>query len=201
MSDRSRFAFYLVPPYKIARDITEIHALLEKQFGYSAAGRFQAHCTIKGFFKKNERSVETLISSLDKFLLTQPPFEVEFNGFRAKPTSIVLKLEDIDGQPNQRLLAFREQIVDITRPYIADDCDFIESDLGPPFRGHFTLAFRDIPLEMHPQVLAWLRSAPIPTGKFSADTFHFLEFFSEDWGGAWWETLTWKLHRAWSLDR
>ena len=33
----SRFAFYLVPPYPTARDIAEIHSLLEKQFGFKAA--------------------------------------------------------------------------------------------------------------------------------------------------------------------
>jgi len=53
MKNQSRFAFYLIPPYQIAKDIAEIHSLLKKQYGVSAAGRFQIHCTIKGFFKPN----------------------------------------------------------------------------------------------------------------------------------------------------
>jgi len=152
MKNQSRFAFYLIPPYQIAKDIAEIHSLLKKQYGVSAAGRFQIHCTIKGFFK-----------------------------------------------PNENLLDFREAVVDIIRPYIAPDCDFLESDLGIPFKGHITLAFRDINQEMYPQILDWLKDASIPSGKFLANTFHFLEFFSEDWDGTWWETITWKLHRSWRL--
>jgi 2'-5' RNA ligase len=199
MGEPSRFAFYLVPPYPIARDLAEIHGMLEKQFGFKAAGRFQAHCTIKGFFKKNAMLAETLVSELDGFLAQQKPFEVEFNQLRKKPTSVVLRIDQIDGKPNQELLRFREQIVEITRPYIAPDCDFVDSDLGPPFEGHFTLAFRDIFPKQHSQVVSWLADAPIPTGKFTAQDFHFLEFFSQDWEGAWWESLTWKLLKSWRL--
>jgi 2'-5' RNA ligase len=200
MNEHSRYAFYLIPPYPIARDIAEIHTMLEKQYGFYAAGRFQAHCTIKGFFKKNDKPVESLIRHLDDFMKGQTPFVVEFSGYRTKKTSIVLKLDTIDGMPNQELNQFREKIVEITRPYIAPDCDFVDSDLGVPFKAHFTLAFRDIPVDLFDQVIAWLEGAPVPIGKFEANTFHFLEFFSEDWKGPWWESLTWKLHKSWRTD-
>ena len=85
MTEPSRFAFYLVPPYQIARDIAEIHSMLEKQFGFSAANKFQVHCTIKGFFKKNDKPLETLLAGLDTFMEGQRAFDVEFNGFRTKP--------------------------------------------------------------------------------------------------------------------
>jgi len=199
MKNKSRFAFYLIPPYKIAKNIAEIHALLKKQYGISAAGRFQAHCTIKGFYKPNEKPVQDLIEELDTFLRTQKPFPVELNGCLEKPISIVLKMDEIDGAENQPLLEFRETVVNLIRPYIASDCDFIASDLGDPFKGHITLTFRDIEQKMYPQILEWLNDAPIPAGIFQAETFHFLEFFSDDWEGNWWETITWKLHRSWRL--
>jgi len=200
MKNESRFAFYLLPPYHITKDIAEIQSMLKKQYGFSAADKFQLHCTIKGFFKKNERPIESLLEELDIFLKKQHPFMVEFNGSHTKPISIILRLDEIDGARNQTLLDFREAIVEIIRPYIAPDCDFIKSDLGPPFKGHITLAFRDISNEMYPQILKWLKDAPVPKGKFQADTFHFLEFFSEDWDGNWWETITWKRHRSWRLN-
>lgn len=200
MKNGSRFAFYLIPPYQISKDFADIHSLIMKQFGFSAADRFQVHCTIKGFFKKNEKPIKPLIDELDTFLKGQHPFLVEFNGIQTKQISIVLMLDEIDGNKNQNLLDFREAIVKIIHPYIASDCDFIKSDLGPPFKGHITLAFRDIAQEMYPQILAWLKDAPLPWGKFPANTFHFLEFYSEDWDGNWWETITWKLHRSWRLD-
>ena len=199
MKNQSRFAFYLIPPYQIAKDIADIHSLLKKQYRFSAAGRFQIHCTIKGFFKPNEKLIKSLVEELDNFLSTQKPFMVEFNRCQTKPISIVLRLDKIEGANNQTLLDFREAVVDIIRPYIAPDCDFLESDLRSPFKGHITLAFRDINQEMYPQILDWLKDASIPSGKFLANTFHFLEFFSEDWDGNWWETITWKLHRSWRL--
>ena len=200
MDNPSRFAFYLIPPYQISKHITEIHSLLDKQYGISAAGRFQVHCTVKGFFKPNEKPIENLIEELDAFLNTQEPFPVEFNGCLEKPISIVLRLDEIDGTENQALLKFREAVVNLIRPYIASDCDFIESDLGEPFKGHITLAFRDIEQKIYPHILEWLEDAPIPAGKFQASTFHFLEFFCDDWEGKWWETISWKLHRTWRLN-
>ena len=58
---------------------------------------------LKGFFKRNQQPVEPLISTLDGFLKDQEPFMVELGHFRTKPTSIVLRLEEIDGALNQKL--------------------------------------------------------------------------------------------------
>ena len=200
MKKQYRYAFYLIPPYQISRDITEIHLMLKKQYGICAAGRFQVHCTIKGFFKPNEKSLKELIRNLDAFLNTQKPFTVELSDCKTKPKSIFLRLDEIDGIPNQKLLDFRESIVELVRPFIASDCDFYESDLIPPFKGHITLAFKDLSDELYPQILEWLKNAPLPEGKFQAENFQFLEFFSQDWNGNWWETISWKLLKSWRLN-
>jgi 2'-5' RNA ligase len=195
----SRFGFYLLPPYPIARDIAQIHHMLEKQFGFKAAGRFQVHCTVKGFFKKITGPVAPLIDELDDLLHNEQPPLVEFNGILSAHNAIMLDLSRIDDAYNQPLAAFRSRIVDVIRPYISKDCDFVEDDLGNPFMAHITLAFRDSPQERHQDVLSWLQDAPIPHTQFQANRYHFLEFSSEDWEGAWWETLTWKLHKSWML--
>jgi hypothetical protein len=44
-----------------------------------------------------------------------------------------------------------------------------------------------------------MKSGPDFKGRFLADTYHYLEFFSEDWEGSWWETLSWRLLRSWHL--
>jgi len=74
-----------------------------------------------------------------------------------------------------------------------------EEDLSNPFWAHITLAFRDIPPSMYDEVLDYLREAPLPTEPFIADTFHFLEFFSQDWEGDWEQTLTWRLLKSWRV--
>ena len=195
----SRFAVYLIPPYRIARDVTEIHRLLRKQFGFIAADRFQVHGTIKGFFKKVPGPLEPLSERLDSVFADQAPFPVHFSGFRIDQVGIGLNISLIDGELNPPLMALRERVVDAVRPFIAPNCDFAERDLEPPFRAHITLAFRDIAPAMQEDVLAYLREAPLPSDPFVAATFHFLQFFSQDWSGDWEKTLSWRLLRSWRL--
>lgn len=199
MTPSSRYAVYLVPPYSISRDVTEIHTLLEKQFGLKAAGQFQVHATIKGFFKKTPDPLEPLIDRLDAVFAAQRSFRVQFIGYRIDDVGIGLNLAVLEDSGDE-LLAFRERVVNAVRPFIAPDCDFAVSDLGPPFEAHITLAFRDIPGELYDQVLPWLADAPVPSGFFTATTYHFLEFFSEQWDGPWWEDLTWRLLKSWQLE-
>lgn len=196
----SRFAVYLIPPYRVARDIAEIHYMLRKQFGFAAADRLQVHATIKGFFKKNEKPVNDLITGLDQVFQSQRPFWVDYNQkFRRDEIGMGLDISYRGSQLNQDLMVFREKVIDVVRPFIADDCDFVKEDLGNPFRGHITLAFRDIPPEIYDDVLAYLAEAPLPKEPFVAQTFHLLEYFCNDWNGPWWETLSSRLVKSWRL--
>ena len=49
--------------------------------------------------------------------------------------------------------------------------------------------------------LAYIQQAPLPSEPFIADTFHLLEFYSQDWAGDWAETLTWRLLHSWHVTR
>ncbi len=196
---KSRFAIYLIPPYNVARAVTEIHQMLRKQFGFIAADRFQVHATIKGFFKKTPGPLGPLVERLDAVFAAQRPFTVEFSGFRRDSGGIGLNVSRIGEELNPEMMSLRERVVDAVRPFIAPDCDFVEEDLGIPFAAHITLAFRDIPPSMQDDVLDYLRETPLPSEPFTADTFHFLEFFSQDWEGDWEQTLTWRLLKSWRI--
>jgi len=200
MSSPYRYAVYLIPPYPVSRKVSEIHYLLEKQFGLKAGGRFQVHATIKGFFKKTPGPLEPLIKRLDAVFVDQRPLLVSAEGLRRDEIGFGIDLSQLNGQLNQPLLDFRERVVDAVRPFIAPDCDFVDSDLGPPFRAHLTLAFRDIPPDAYDQIVAWTMDAQPFFGPFIASDFHFLEFHSNQWEGAWWEDLTWRLIKAWRLQ-
>ena len=196
---KSRFAVYLIPPYKVARDVAEIHRMLRKQFRFIAADQFQVHATIKGFFKKTQGLLEPLVERLDAVFATQRPFTVHLNGFRIDSIGIGLDISRLGEELNPEMMALRERVVDAVRPFTAPDCDFVEEDLGKPFEAHITLALRDVPLTMYDDVLDYLQEAPLPTEPFVADTFHFLEFFSQDWEGDWWRVLSWRLLKAWRV--
>jgi len=195
----SRFAVYLIPPYPLSRDIAEIHRMLQKVYGFKAGGRFQVHATVKGFFKNNSGDLQLLLTGLDDLFQQETSFTVEFNGFRMDPIGLGFDLLELDGKPNQPFLDFRQRVVDAIHPFIAPDCDFADHDLGRPFHPHITLAFKDIAPSMYPEVIDFLKPAPLPKGTFIASIFHFLEFFSDDWEGAWWESLTWKFIKGWKL--
>ena len=196
----SRFALYLIPPYGVSRSVMEIHQMLRKQFGFAAADRFQVHATVKGFFKRVEEPVEPLVDQLDVIFAEQRPFPIHFSGYRNNEIGIGLNVSLIDDNPNEELNAFRERVVGAVRPFIAPDCDFVASDLGNPYEAHVTLAFRDIPLSLYDDVLAYLADAPLPSAPFVARDFHFLRFFSEEWDGRWWQSLSWQLIKSWHLS-
>lgn len=196
----SRFAVYLAPPYQITRGVSEVHYMLRKQFGFAAADRFPVHCTIKGFFKKNEKPVNQLEKDLDQFFQSQAPIDVSAEDYRIDPIGFGLSLMTLDGKTNTPFLEFREKVVDLTRPFIADDCDFKSHDLGREFHPHITFSFRDIPNHLYDHVFAWLEDGPEVKGPFMADTYQLLEVFSDDWSGAWWDTLSWRLLASWRLE-
>lgn len=196
----SRFAVYLIPPYQLSKHVAETHALLRKQFGFAAADRFPVHCTVKGFFKKNDRPAEDLQKDLDAFFGNRKSFPVSVEEYRTDPIGFGLSLLTKDGKTNQTFLDFRKELVAVTNPYIAENCDFIAHDLGRPYHPHITFSFRDIPNELYDNIFKWMEEGPDFMGSFLADTYHFLEVFSEDWGGSWWESLTWQLLASWRLE-
>jgi 2'-5' RNA ligase len=194
----SRFAVYLIPPYHVARAVTEIHQVLAKQFGFTAASRFQVHATIQGFFKGTDGLLDPLVERLDGVFASQHPIPVHFCGVRRDSVGLSLDISCIGQRPNPELVGLHERVSDVVRPLIAPDCDFV-ADSNQPFEAHITLAFRDIPPELQDEVLDYLQDAPLPTEPFTADTFQFAQFFSQDWAGAWEKTLTWRLLRSWRL--
>jgi len=197
--NRYRYAVYLIPPYEVSRRVEEIHRLLTKQFGFAAAAKFQIHATLKGFFKCSECTADRLISKLDPVFENQRAFPIHFEGFHIDDVGFGLDISRVGDAPNQVLNEFRSRVVSAVKPFIADDCDFVESDLGSPFKAHITLAFRDISPDVRDSVLDYIQPATLPNEPFMADTCHLLEFHSQDWEDSWDKTLTWRLLKSWHL--
>jgi len=195
----SRFAVYLIPPYQLSKRVAEAHYLLRKQFGFAAADRFPVHCTMKGFFKKNQEPAAKLQAELDEFFKKQQALPVSAEELRIDPIGFGLSLMTLDGKINTPFIDLREEIVKIVIPYIAEDCDFKGHDLGQPFHPHITFSFRDIPNELYDDVFEWMEDGPDFKGPFLADTYHFLEIFSDDWEGNWWDSLSWRLLKSWRI--
>jgi len=197
--DDARYAVYLIPPYHVARAVTEIHQMLQKQFGFAAAARFQVHATVKGFFEAREGPLASLIDSLDKVFARQRRFPVNFCGLHRDSLGLGLDISCLGQGPNSELMALRNQVWDAVRPFVAPDCAFTRQEGGRPFAPHITLAFRDIPTAMQDQVLDYLQDAPLPSEPFMAHRFQLLAFQSQDWEGPWEQTLSWRLIKSWQV--
>ena len=81
------------------------------------------------------------------------------------------------------------------------DCEFAFNGwAGENFRAHLTLAMADVPDVLFDEVLEFIESAaPIGPAQFLAEYCTLYAFESDDWGGAWWRTMTWRAIRSWRL--
>jgi 2'-5' RNA ligase len=195
-----RYAFYLLPPIEIAERITIIHSILNKQFGIKAAGKFQVHATIKGFFlMKQHMDPLHLQAQLSEYLEGISSFNTMFlPELRIDPIGIGLNL--VSSDTTGRLLNFRNDVVKIIMPFLDPDCDFAEEDLGNTFEAHVTLAFRDIPGDLYTPALSYINNLLPETEKpFKSGDFQFAVFHSSSWDGAWWKDLSWERIAHWSL--
>lgn len=201
MSDR-RYGFYLRPSFAMCRAQIEIHALLERQYGLRAAGRFMPHATIKGFFR-SDGSVAEMVSRLDVSLAGFRPFTVFNHGVAPYGNlAIVLDIHGLSGQQrNPALFALHRAALDALLPLVHADCEFAPGEWTDEFfRAHLTLAMSDIPAPFFDEVLAFVTDAePIGPPEFLADVVQLFSFESDEWSGRWWETLRWQLLHSWHL--
>ncbi|MDQ3657364.1 MAG: 2'-5' RNA ligase family protein [Chloroflexota bacterium] len=199
---RVRFGFYLRPPYAMSRAQAEIHDLLRRQFGIEVGGKFMPHATIMGFFR-SDASIEKIKGAIDGAVAGHQPFTVTNCGPKPhKRSGISLDVHhDEDGTPNSRLQAIHESAYNAIVPLVHPDCEFAFNGwAGEHFRAHLTLAMADIPDFLFDEVLEFIESAePIGPRQFPAEYFSLYAFQSDDWGGAWWETVSWQPLHSWRL--
>ncbi len=196
-----RYGFYLRPSLAMCRAQAEIHDLLERQYGLTAAGKFMPHATIKGFFASTADPSE-VVAAIDSVIAEHRPFPIQNRGLYAFGTSaIVLNIHQLPGgEPNRPLLEFQQSTVAKILPFVQEDCSFTKREASQPFLAHLTLAMADIPSQAFDEIHQFLRDAePIGPGQFLAEVFNLWSFTSEDWNGKWWESLQWELIHSWRL--
>lgn len=197
-----RYGFYLRPSPAMCRAQAEIHALLDRQYGLQAAGRFMPHATIKGFFRSNAPP-EQIAAACAAAVAGRTAFTLYNNGVTGFGTSaIALRVQHLPtGETNPPLQALHEAALEALLPLVRPDCDFTPREwLGPRFDAHLTLAMADLPLRLFAEALAFVRElAPIGPERFRADTLQLFAFSSDSWDGRWWETLGWEHLASWHL--
>lgn len=203
MSDAIRYGCYLRPSWAMSRAQAEVHDVLARQYHLQAAGKFMPHATLKGFFR-SDAPVDDMIAALDRHLDGIAPFTVINNGpIRFGNESVVLNInQDEDGERNPGTQALHEAVWDALEPFVHPACDFTPKEWARErFFCHLTLAMADVPHALFEEIFAFIREAePIGPRRFTAEAVHLFAFRSEDWAGAWWETLEWDLLHSWRLS-
>jgi hypothetical protein len=200
------YGLYLIPPAGLVVPLGLAHALLQSQFGASVAGRFMVHVTVKGFFKpKPGAGIDRLITELDQTYAGREAFPVSFLGPRLlhgeRGSSALIEIELTD--PLWRL---QQDTWKAIEPYVADDCPFTPGDRPATyFYPHLTLVQYDLPSDpvLQEQAFDLCREicAQLPSQSWDARELQFIRFESQDWLGAWWETLRYRQIKGWRLGR
>lgn len=197
-----RYGFYLRPPYAMSRAQCDMHDILQRQFGLEAGGKFMPHATIMSFFR-SDASIEQIREAIDAAVPDRQPYLVTNLGPKPhKRSGVYLDVQhNPDGSVNLAMQEMHESAHASIMPLVHPDCEFAFKDwAGQHFWAHLTLAMADIPDFLFDEVLAFAESAsPIGPPDFMAEYFHLYAFHSDDWSGAWWESMTWRLLQSWRL--
>lgn len=160
------------------------------------------HATIKGFFR-SDAPIPKLVRAFDTAVLGHEPFTVYNGGPVAYGrTSVVLNVNDVPcGSGNAALLALHTSAWKAVSPLVGTDCTFTRAEPAQAgFRAHLTLAMADLDEQFFEEVFAFITDAtPIGPDRFTAEYLHLFAFRSQDWTGAWWTTLEWKMLHSWHL--
>jgi 2'-5' RNA ligase len=186
----------------MSRAQSEIHDVLRRQFGLEVGGKFMPHATIMSFFRSDAPLAE-IEAAIDGVVARHAPFTVTNGGPRPHGRSgVSLDVDhDASGKPNAAMRAIHEDAFAAILPLVHPDCEFAFGDWsGEQFRAHLTLAMADIPDRFFDEILAFVEdAAPIGPREFLAEYFHLYAFLSDDWGGRWWETMSWQDLGSWRL--
>lgn len=199
---RVRYGFYLRPSFAMSRAQCEMHDILRRQFGLEVGGKFMPHATIMSFFR-SDASISEISAALDTAVAPHAPYVVTNNGpIPHGRNSVTLDVQhNEDGSTNAAMQAVHESVYAALEPLLHPDCEFAFGNWrGEKFRAHLTLAMADIPDAMFDEVFEFVRCAgEIGPRQFQAEYFHLYAFQSDDWGGKWWNTLTWQDLKSWKL--
>ena len=198
-----RFGLYLRPSAAISRAQAEIHDLVARQYGSMCAGRFMPHATIKGFFR-SDAALREMVTSLEPVMTERHPFVVTNRGpiQLGRHGTVVLDIHhNADGSPNSALIELHHAVFGALEPLVRSDCDFTPRENAlDQFHAHLTLLMGDIPAGLGDELFEFIRDAePIGVPEFTAERLHLVALRSQNWDGAWWETLQWTLLHSWKL--
>jgi hypothetical protein len=108
---------------------------------------------------------------------------------------------DGNGEVNGAIQAIHEAAFEAIVQLVHPDCEFAFGNWsGDRFHAHLTLAMADVPEFAVDEIIEFVNSGGLVGPEtFLAEYFHLYAFQSDDWGGAWWKTMSWEFLHSWRL--
>jgi len=198
-----RYGVFLRPEPELCVAVTRITHALRAQFGLLSAAAFPPHVTLVGSLL-TEAPVAQLEAAVDEAVRGQGPILLVNAGLRTPDPGIPIDVHtDADGSPNPPLLRLAHAVFDRVLPLGVPGDDRVNPHSREDFWAHLSLASHDLARrpDLYTEVRTFVDGLPIAIPRRSvADTVSLFEFHTADsWYGPWWETLTWRHLRSWTL--
>ncbi|MBF4561940.1 heme utilization protein [Microbacterium sp. VKM Ac-2870] len=198
-----RYGIFLRPDPTMAWAVTQITHALRAQFGLISAAAFPPHVTIQGSLAI-ATSVEELEAAVDRAVAARPPVLLITAGIRTPDPGIPIDVHTGErAEPDGELQRLARAIFDAVLPLGVIGDDRLSPRTPDQFHAHLSLASHDLARrpDLYREVRDFVDGLPvaIPSRSF-CDTVSLFEFHTaHSWYDAWWETLTWRHLRSWTL--
>lgn len=204
MTNLVRYGVFLRPDPVTCTAVTTITGQLRAQFGLVSAGAFPPHLTLVGSVPLRGSELE-LVDILDRTLAPLTAVPVQNNGFGRLAASLVFDLHDLDGRPNEQLMALAATVDSAVRPLVDWSVTGLPPDLPGPrrWRGHLSLASHEMVerVDLRDELEDYIAGLDVswPT-TFTGEWVALYRLTDPSWSGSWWQTMRWDHVRSWRLS-
>ncbi|CAN5262361.1 2'-5' RNA ligase family protein [soil metagenome] len=161
----------LVPDEVLRERVRKLKLEMSERFNASHALKAPAHITLQMPFRRDESFESKLTDELTRFASSQPPFNVDVDGFDSFPPRVIfLKVNHV---PVKELHAN-------LNAHLTHNLNFPHKELIDEIHPHMTIATRDLSKKMYRK--AWTEfKERLFEASFPADRLHLLKHNGKHW--------------------
>lgn len=162
----------VLPPPGLQAEVTGFKQYIADNWGPRHALRSPPHLTLIPPFAWPHEHFKALVDGLETFALKQSPFSIGLKNFQAFPPRVIF----IDPLKNSDLDALFQHLLQ----FMKETFDWEDARNRRPFHPHMTIAHRDVPGALFPEIWSYFRSKQYER-RFLAQAFTLLKLEQGIW--------------------
>jgi hypothetical protein len=200
-----RYGIFLRPDPATCWAVTQITYALRQQYGLVAAAIFAPHATLIGNLQPHVSESE-LIGILGNVFAGVRPITVYNSGVqRTKKGTFEynINLDASAQRTNEELGRIASAVKDAVLPIHVRHDDFLAPNVQDyRFAGHLGLASFELHVDnrLSDEVGEFIAGLPIAAPPSFVARWYTLFEFRANWGGHWWENMTWRHVQSWQAQ-